>query len=312
MNQIRIVDETYRLLCEVEDGKSLKVWKTGEEDQAIIKNCHYLDEYHFRHGYETFHICQFGEWLKKNDYQVKPYGYLLNYKRYPQERYFSHDYYCLEKNRHAAFYYNPEIEQPFMVRKTNEYGILLRCIPYAGDTFTWVCGYDHEKAEWGIAFDVEKIKNIVSIQLPQIVAETDRMELDAQLNKISMKRIDLQEAYAERDLLTYEERERLVGEIYKIDNLEPSLLREEKLKKEFAQEIVNPFKIFAGKDFCGCDFTGLNFSGYTLLQCDFTGAVLDQEGFRDTLMAECKSDLDFIQEMQKEKKGRENGKGIQP
>lgn len=31
MKQIRIVDERYRLPCEVEDGKKLKVWKAGQE-----------------------------------------------------------------------------------------------------------------------------------------------------------------------------------------------------------------------------------------------------------------------------------------
>lgn len=311
MKQIRIVDERYRLLCEVEDGKKLKVWKAGQEEQAIIKSCHYLDEYHFQYGNNTFHICQFGEWLKESSYQVKPYGYSLDYKSYPVEPYFGHDYYCLEKNGHAAFYYNPEIELPFMVRKTDEYGTLKSSVPYAGDTFPWVCGYDHARAEWGTPFDMEKLKNIVSVQLPQIVVETDKMELEAQLNMLSERRIDLQEAYVDRDLLSFEDRERLMEEIYKIDNLEPALLKEEKLKKEYSSETVNPIKIFAGKDFSGCDFSDLNFSGYTFLQCNFTGATLEQEGIRDVFMAECKSDLEFIQEMQKEKKGRENGNRIQ-
>lgn len=199
-----------------------------------------------------------------------------------------------------------------MVRKTNEYGILVGGIPFAGDTFPWVIGYDHEKAEWGINFDMEKIKNVVSMQLPQIVFETDNMELEAQLNKISMKRIDLQEAYVDRNLLSFEEREQLMEEIYEIENLEPQLLTEERLKKEYVTEIVDQAKVFAGKDFCECDFTGLNFKDYTFLQCNLTGAILEQDNFKDTFMAECRSDSEFIQKMQKEKKSKTKEKGMQP
>ncbi len=305
MEKIRIVDEQYRLLCEIEDGKQLKVWKIGKEDEAIIKPCYFVDEYHFRHGRELFHICQFGEWLKQEEYQAKPFGYSLDYKKYQDEHYFGHDYYCLEKNSHAAFYYNPQIEQPFMVRKTDEFGRLQRGIPYAGDTFTWVSGYDHEKAEWGTSFDMEKIKNVVSIHMPQIVAETQQMESEAQLNKMAAKRIDLQETYVERDLLTFEERERLLEEIYLMDHKELPLLMEERLKKECAEEIIDTNKVFAGKDFRGCDFSGVDVAGYTFLQCDFTKAILEPELFKNTYMAACKSDCERIQAMQKEKPDRE-------
>ncbi|KAB1438032.1 hypothetical protein [Candidatus Galacturonibacter soehngenii] len=310
MEKIRIVDDRYRLLCEVEDGKQLKVWKTGKEAEAIIKPCTYLDEYHFQHGQRVFHICQFGEWLKQEGYQVKPYGYSLDYKKYQNERYFGHDYYCLEKNGHAAFYYNPQIEQPFMVRKTDEFGRLESSIPYAGDTLVWVCGYDHEKAEWGIPFDMEKIKNLILIHLPKTVKEAEKMELEAQLNQMAVKRIDLQEAYVERDLLEFEEREKLLEEVYQMDHAEPPLLMEERLKKEYAEEIIDSQKVFAGKDFRGCDFTGIDISGYAFLQCDLTSAVLEPELFKNTYLAGCQSNCEQIQEMQQKKPDRENRKGI--
>jgi hypothetical protein len=307
---IRIVDDRYRLLCEVEDGNQLKVWKTGKEEEAIIKPCTYLDEYHFRHGQSVFHICQFGEWLKQGNYQVKPYGYSLDYKKYQNERYFGHDYYCLEKNGNAAFYFNPEIELPFMVRKTDEFGRVQGGAPYAGDMFVWVCGYDHEKAEWGIPFDMEKIKNIVSIHLPQVVRETEQMELEAQLNQMAIKRIDLQEAYVERALLPVEERERVLKDIYQMDHTELPLQIEERLKREYEAEIVDTHKVFAAKDFEGCDFIGVDVTGYTFLHCDFTKAIVEPKLFRNTYMAGCKSDCEWIQEMQKEKSNKEIKKGI--
>ncbi|MDE6253995.1 MAG: hypothetical protein K2M78_15405 [Lachnospiraceae bacterium] len=294
MKRIRIVDDHYRFLCEVDDGKMLEVWKPGKEANSIVEPCHYLDEYHFQYGVRTFHVCQFGEWLKREGYQAKPLGYYLDYKRYPMERFFGHEYHCLDKKRDEAFYYNPKEEYPFVVCLLDEAG-RRKGIPDIGVSLMETVGYDVQSARWELDFDMEKIKNVIYFDLPQTVMDTDEEVIKAKRNYFEKRRADLQEAYMHKGMMGTAQEAQLMKEIYQMEESHRELKIEEQTKCEYTGMIRDTHKVFTRKDFQHCDFSGLDLAGYTFIYCEFNECALKPEDVKDAIILGCNMPKVFFQ-----------------
>ena len=67
---IRFITPQYKTLFYIKDGGLIKV--TGKDGRVFIQKCKYLDEYHVRIGYETYHICQYAELCERFGYVVVP------------------------------------------------------------------------------------------------------------------------------------------------------------------------------------------------------------------------------------------------
>lgn len=61
--EIRFIDSHYNTLFHIADGECIEMTR-GKE--VIINPCFYVDEYHTRVGYNTFHICEFAEVMQRN------------------------------------------------------------------------------------------------------------------------------------------------------------------------------------------------------------------------------------------------------
>lgn len=305
MTRIRIVDDHYRFLCEVNDGKMLKVWKPGREADSIVKPCRYLDEYHFQFGNRTFHICQFGEWLKREGYQAETVGYFMDYRKHPQERFFGRDYYCLDKCAKAAFYYNPKEEYPFLLCPLNETGGGRNGIPQIGVSLMETIGYDVSGGKWELDFDIEKIKNIVYFNLPQTVMDTDKAELALQIDCWEKITTAFYKEYALEETTTYEEIQ-FMDKVCELETLKPPLLIEEELKSNHLGLTRDTHKVFAKKDFRHCDFSGIDLRGYTFIRCEFEGCTLQPENMKHAELVDCNLPGDFFRESGREKNGEKS------
>lgn len=304
MKKIKIVDSHYRFLCEVDDGKMLKVWKPGKESESMIRPCRYLDEYHFQYGGRTFHICQFGEWLENGGYQAKPLGYFLDYKKYPMERFFGSDYYRLDRYRQASFFYSPKAEYPFMVYPSDESGGDRRGIPYIGDSLIETVGYDADGANWGLDFNMEKIKNIVYLSLPQMVLDAEKVELAAQKDLWKTITACFAASYQEGYITSFEEMQRSVEEAYG-EGHRGDLLPEEELKSKYMGMVQDSHKVFINKNFEYCDFSGIDLAGYTFICCNLSGCMLENTNMDNVKMLDCNLPIGFPEGRQVRK---ENGR----
>lgn len=62
---IRFIDSHYNDLFQIPDGGKIEIeYENGERSVA---ECEFLDEYHTRIGYNTYHICEFAEIMERNN-----------------------------------------------------------------------------------------------------------------------------------------------------------------------------------------------------------------------------------------------------
>lgn len=67
---IRFIDPDYQELFRIQDGDKIRLLHPDGERRDQV--CRYIDDYHLEVGNNIFHICQFAEWVQKNNIQVIP------------------------------------------------------------------------------------------------------------------------------------------------------------------------------------------------------------------------------------------------
>lgn len=68
--EIRFISPNYEEYFRINDGDYIEI--TDEYGQKkVLGPCEYVDEYHFRLKYNTYHICQYAEILANNNWTVR-------------------------------------------------------------------------------------------------------------------------------------------------------------------------------------------------------------------------------------------------
>lgn len=72
MNKIKFVTINYGTLFTINDGDSVQINYNDSQREPVVRDCHYIDETHFKFGTSVYHICEFAEMIKKNNAYVAP------------------------------------------------------------------------------------------------------------------------------------------------------------------------------------------------------------------------------------------------
>lgn len=67
---IRFINSRYKELFRLPDGEQITVTAQDGERRDFI--CRYIDEYHTEVGRNIYHICEFAEWMERNDCTYQP------------------------------------------------------------------------------------------------------------------------------------------------------------------------------------------------------------------------------------------------
>lgn len=68
--EIRFIDSKYNELFRIKDGESITV--TLSDGAKTDRKCTYIDAYHTRIGFNTFHICEFAELMERGGSTYRP------------------------------------------------------------------------------------------------------------------------------------------------------------------------------------------------------------------------------------------------
>jgi len=109
---IRFINSDYQTLFHLPDGGRIRL--TLPDGTQRDRVCHFLDEYHTRIGYDTYHICEFAEHAERGGVKYEPLDYIREPEFY-RKHFFAADetsrgpaYYIIDETADHGFAYAPK------------------------------------------------------------------------------------------------------------------------------------------------------------------------------------------------------------